>query len=196
MTKGKAPRSTFRVWSHWDAWGRWVVAGTFIVCGVILTAPALQQLSRWQQVQNDRAIVWNEVSYPQGNVGTVAPDEVAPGDVISVTFKEFCNKGVDVQTERWVEFMAPNGKTPLVGYRLLTVEFYGSNYKALGLLPNEEGCFKNITQDIGIPAELVGRPPGDATVRIRFSLSYVKPEQVVRVSAFTETFTLLSESGQ
>jgi hypothetical protein len=125
--------------------------------------------------------VWNEVSYPQGNVGTVVPEKVKPGSLIEVTFKEYCNNGVDVEIERRLNFLRADG-TVAGAIGLSDLFFF--------LAPEQAGCVKNLTQRVGLPTELQGRPPGDALVQIKFINRYVKPEQVIEVISFTEPFIL------
>lgn len=165
----------------------WGMTGVLIVVIGFLTVWGVQKVQEYNRVNDARAVVWNEVSYPQGNVGTVLPDEVAPGGVIVVTYKEYCNRGVDVVVTRWLDFLGPDGKTPVASYGLTPIEFYGSQTHT----PGSSGCHKNLQQPFGMPTEIAGRPPGDSTVRLRTVTSYVKPEQVISVPAYSETFTLL-----
>lgn len=163
-------------------WFRWLVSILTIVGAVITTVWVVGQVREYNEVSAARAVVWNEVSYPQGNVGMVVPDEVEPFGVVTVTFKEYCNHGVDVRIERWLDFLGPDG-TPTAAYGLTPLEFYGSKFPG--------GCTENLEQPISLPGEIAGRPAGDALVRLRTVTIYEKPEQVIMVPAFSEPFTLL-----
>lgn len=178
--------------SKWLHWSRWIFAAAFIMAVVGLTVPVIHAIQNYQAVQKDRSIVWNEVSYPQGNIGTIVPDEVKPGDTVYATYKEFCNSGVDVRIERWIDFIGKDGE-PYASYGLTPLEFYGAKFKNAG---DSGGCVKNQTQPIGIPDEIAGRPPGDSVVRLRIIITYQKPEQVVTVPAFTENFILLANPAK
>jgi hypothetical protein len=125
-------------------------------------------------------------------VGTVVPDSVSPGETVYVTFKEFCNTGVDVHIVRWLDFLGPDGE-PYGSFGLVPLEFYGAKFIDAKTPGTSPGCVKNQEQTVGLPADIAGRPPGDALVRFRTITTYFKPEQVIDVPAFSEPFTLLEQ---
>jgi hypothetical protein len=162
----------------------WFAAAIVILCVIIITWFTVQYIQDVQQVRKDKAVVWNEVSFPQGNVGTVVPDKVAPGETLVVTQKEYCNNGVDVTIERWVDFYSETQPDIIVAsYGLVPVQFFGSKVPG--------GCFAPLVQNVTIPIDLEGRPAGEQVVRLRNITTYEKPEQVIRVPSYTEKFILL-----
>lgn len=162
----------------------WVVSILFIIATIVATTALVGYLRKAQKLRDARAIIWNEVSYPQGNVGEVVPDEVRPGDTIAVTFKEFCNKGVDTTLTRWIDFYSQSDPEMIIGaYGLTDLEFFGSR------MPG--GCFAPLVQNVTLPDELAGRPAGKTVVRLRIVTTYTKPEQVINVESYSEKFILL-----
>lgn len=178
-------------------WGRWALSGLIIVAVVGITIPVNQRISELQEVEAAKSVVWNEVSYPQGNVASVEPTEVSPGEVVYLTFKEYCNAGVDTRVERWVDFLLPSTKEPYASFGLDPLEFYGASFRDPSApnttADNPSGCVENQTQPVGLPDAIAGRPPGDALVRIRISISYEKPEQTIIVPGYSEPFILLEQ---
>jgi hypothetical protein len=162
----------------------WVAAVFVILCVAILTVVTVGYIRDVQAVREARSIVWNEVSFPQGNIGLVEPDRVRPGDTLVVTNKEYCNNGVDVLTTRWLDFYSQTQPGVVIAsYGLTPIEFFGSR--------TEGGCFKPLVQNVTLPVELTGRPEGPTTVRLRTVTSYEKPEQLVKVESVSEPFILL-----
>lgn len=164
----------------------WILSIIVILAIAFSTFAAVQYIREVQRVREAKAVVWNEVSFPQGNVGTIEPDEVRPGDTVTITQKEYCNLGVDVTIVRWVDFYSETHPDIIIAsYGLIPVQFFGSKVPG--------GCFKPLVQNVTIPVELAGRPEGPATVRLRNETIYTKPEQVITVESYSEKFTLLAE---
>lgn len=166
---------------------KWFFSVSVIVALLFGTLYLINVIEDAQARQKARDVVWNEVSFPKGNVATVIPKLVTPGQTINITFKEYCNKGVDVTVFRWIEFIGADG-TPDASFGLRPIIFYGSKYPG--------GCVKNIIQPFTVPPDLAGRPPGTNLVRLRTNNTYVKPEQIVEVPAFSENFRILPNKGE
>lgn len=162
----------------------WIAAFFVIVCVTILTVTTVGFIRDAQEVRNAKAVVWNEVSFPQGNVGTVTPKKVRPGATVIVTQKEYCNQGVDVVNIRWVDFYSQSQPGVVIAsYGLTPITFFGSQVPG--------GCFKPLVQNVTLPLELTGRPDGPTLIRLRNEATYQKPEQTITVESVSEPFELL-----
>jgi hypothetical protein len=129
------------------------------------------------------ALLWpyNDVTFPRGNVGSVAPATVPELGTITVTFPEFCNYGQVTTTERWADIYDAAG-TRVASEKLGTLTFYPVR---------DEPCRAPEIQDVGLTTAFKAYGGLPTTYRIRTVTSYQpNPIRIVRVEASTNPFVV------
>ena len=126
------------------------------------------------------------VRYPEGNVGTVEPQTVTAGGLITTTYPAFCNDGVDVTILRHAEVLV-DGRT-VASFELPAVSFNA---------PAEPVCFAPIAQSVRLPNYVVGQSTTEAgTFRLVNETVYrPNPFQTVSVFSYTEPFQIQPDEG-
>jgi hypothetical protein len=151
----------------------------WLVWCVIATIPL------WLIIAVAKTWPYNEVSYPQGNVGVVEPGEVREGGRIFLTFPEYCNDGQTVDILRWADLYV--GEARVASDQLSTITFYPQ--------PGRPECVENDTQEIPLPDQFRSYGNEPTTYRLRLEVTYrPNPLRVVRVPAVTDPFVIVPET--
>jgi len=126
------------------------------------------------------------VRYPEGNVGTVEPQTVTAGGLITTTYPAYCNDGVDVKILRQAEVLRDG--VPVASFELPAVSFNA---------PAEPVCFAPIAQSVRLPNYVVGQSTTEAgTFRLVNETVYrPNPFQTVSVFSYTEPFQIQPDEG-
>lgn len=124
---------------------------------------------------------YNDVRFPQGNVGTVEPQTVKEGGVVTVTYPAYCNDNQDVMVQRWADRYY-NGKV-VASFSLPPIQFFN---KGNGLV-----CFEPSVSRVTLPNYVAAQSADTAVFRLRLITIYKpNPIRTVRVESFTQTFTV------
>jgi len=159
----------------------WISTTVFIAISSILTYYAVSYILVQQQVNRDKAIVWNEITFPDGNVGTIRPPEVEAGNNVILTYKTYCNFGVNVTISNWVDIYDAKDNTTIVrSYFLNTIQSYNT----------KPGCISPYIQLVNIPQDLNFSVNSTSKIRLRSIYTYEKPEQTIKVETYSEQFIL------
>ena len=159
----------------------WISTSMFIAISTILTYYAVSYISEQQQVNRNKAIIWNEITFPDGNVGTIKPPEVEAGNNVTLTYKTYCNFGVNVTITNWVDiYNATNQEIIERSYFLNTIQSYNT----------KPGCVNPYIQLVNIPQDLNFNVDNSTQIRLRSIYTYKKPEQIINVETYSEQFIL------
>ena len=159
----------------------WVTTSVFIAVSSILTYYAVQYIFAQQQINRDKAIVWNEITFPEGDVGTIKPPEIRAGNNVTITYKKYCNFGVDVTITNWVDIYSDLDPSIIVrSYFLNTIKSFNT----------KSGCVTNYVQLVNIPKDLNYNVERSSRIRLHSIYTYEKPEQVIKVDTYSEQFIL------
>jgi hypothetical protein len=147
-----------------------------LVWCVIATIPV------WLTIGVAKMWPYNDVSFPQGNVGTVEPGKVREGGTIFVTFPEYCNTGQVVTFRRWADLYVRGVR--VASDEVSAITFYPQ--------PGRPDCVENDTQEIPLSDQFRAYGERPTTYRIRFEAVYgPNPLRVVTVPSSTDLFTVL-----
>lgn len=150
-----------------------------VVGALMLIIAIIWGLIGWAKLRD-----YNLITYPQGNVAEVLnkDHQVEVDGILKTRYPEYCNKGVTVEVERWLDIWVKNPKTGdqgwFAGVRVNKLEFK----KELAT-----GCSAPEDQEVPLPIE--ARLGG--TYRFRNIQTYKVPLNTVTVLSYTEGFKVV-----
>ncbi len=128
---------------------------------------------------------YNLVSYSNPTGTVVGPTTVARGGTVAVHYAGYCNHGVDVRVERWLDRYGPDGRSITTSFEIPAILFYNS----------ADVCLHDFTIAVPIPFYISPGPGLEKNLfRLRNVTTYkANPIRTVTVVSYSTSFTITTE---